>query len=380
MLESIASSNAAQIATTFLVGGVLYIVFRNVNVILLVIGLFISIMIMISFILEIGEYYSYSYFYKRSFYLFGDSITTAMIPIFLWGALSRRRILSIITASAIVLSGGKIGIILLIFSIIMLSIFIKYDRKYHISSALIYIYISVPIYFSFIMLSHAVDFVGDNFYFLDSVRAVLSSPLGLEKFSDPPDYSLKGAAACSSVLRCFQTQIEAAFLQRLYSSIAGSWMTLQGGFPGELYPATSAEFADMMIKMNPWGMNDMFSIDWHYWKKIGSVQNPYLRIGSGYGLIPLGGVLLLLSSICFCAFRNLKTGEETANMAFTCFYVVNFLFNQTQPWLTSGSPILVAMGFCAFAILFRQRMLCNLSWPRGYIGFGQGRHKVTTDR
>lgn len=298
---------------------------------------------------NIGEYYSYHFLYKRAFYIFGDNITTALIPIFLWSILSNRKALSLLSATAMVMSGGKVSLILLIVTTLILH-YRNEDREQNVGGeALLNMLFGFAIYFCSIVLSYVAQQIDITAAFdWGGVSAFVQNPLGLaDGQGSPEEYARRGAGACSSAERCFSTQIAAAFLQRFYSSLAGLWMTLQGGFPGNLYPAGAAEFADLMMKANPWGINDTFGISWDFWYRTGRVQNPYLRFGSGYGPLALGVLVLLLLTICIWAVQNLRRGERTPEAAFTCFYIVNVALNQAQPWLTSGSLILLAMGFCA---------------------------------
>ena len=127
-------------------------------------------------------------------------------------------------------------------------------------------------------------------------------------------------------------------------------MTLEGGFRGARYSSPEA-FADLMIERDPWGMSEKYKLTWADWKKMGSPQNPYLRFGSRYGPWLLCGMVLGFLSVGWLALANLSVGEAGPAAVFSLFFIVNILFNQTQPWLNGGSRILVALGFCAFHIL-----------------------------
>jgi hypothetical protein len=119
-----------------------------------------------------------------------------------------------------------------------------------------------------------------------------------------------------------------------------------------------------MTQANPWGVNDVFSIGWPLWERIGQVQNPYLRFGSGYGPLLLTALILLFSAVCYFGIRNLRAGEKSPEVAFTLFYIINVVFNQTQPWIASGSLILFSMGFCAGHIMWiwSARSFVPASW------------------
>jgi hypothetical protein len=183
---------------------------------------------------------------------------------------------------------------------------------------------------------------------------------GAEKSAEEESISrVQGAGACEnlSVTGCFAKQLRISGLQRYYSSVAGLWMTLEGGFPGPAYPATAKKFADLMMQKNPWGINDKYKLTYEDWLRMRAPQNPYLRFGSGYGPWLLGVLVLGFLVIGGMAAVNLAKGEIGPGTVFSTFFIVNVALNQTQSWLTSGSPILALLGFSFFHI--------SRTWLRG---------------
>ena len=138
---------------------------------------------------------------------------------------------------------------------------------------------------------------------------------------------------------------------RYLSSIAGLWMASQGGFNRGRYPTASADFAKMMMRVNPWGINDRYGVTFEEWAKMARPQSPYAGFAASYGFWYLGALLLIFSMIWIVGFLNLREGESIAGSVITVFYMVHVTFNHTQEWLNSGNPVLILAGFCAFHIL-----------------------------
>lgn len=151
---------------------------------------------------------------------------------------------------------------------------------------------------------------------------------------------------------------------------------MQGGYRGARYPSSPDDFANLMVQENPWGINDKYGLDFGDWKKMRAPQNPYMRFGSGYGPWYLGFIVVAFLTIGVFAVLNLLDGETGPPIVFSIFFIVNIIFNQTQSWLTSGNPILVALGFCAFHILltwFTRRHSLRIPFYRSWRSSINGR-------
>lgn len=352
LIDTVLNSNLVQMAATFACGAGFYVLVKRCRSVLSYVGYIITFGILFSFLFNIGEVYTYSDYYKRAFFIFGDGVTTVIVLFFCYAVLSDNKILSILTAVSIILSGGKISFVLLVIMIVAL-IFVTKKNGCHAASKFIkYFAVGILIYCAMIFVSSIMERSGVN-SFVKSICSEIESIdlIGTGDGTISDKAPLKGAGACITLSHCFETQIQAAFFQRYYSSLAGLWMTMEGGFRGERYPASSIEFADLMIQENPWGMNEKYGLTWTDWKKMGAPQNPYLRFGSGYGPWYLSVIVVGFLSIGMVAFFNLLRGERGPSAVFSIFYIVNVVFNQTQPWLMSGSLILALLGFCAFSIL-----------------------------
>jgi hypothetical protein len=361
VIEAIFNSNLFQMAITFLSGFVLYVLFRKYRCILDLAGYLLSFGIFFSFIFNIGEIYNYTDYYKRAFFVFGDEITTVIVMFFCYVVLSDKKLLSVFTAASIIMSGGKTGFLLLLIMIIALFFVTKDGGRYVLLNFSKYIMLGIFIYYAMFFVSDFTERIGAN-EFIQSRYAKLvfmahkigiydkDNNNGMEYRFGPP---LRGAGACKSMstYRCFVKQSKKALLQRYYTSLVGLWMTMEGGFRGDRYPKSSDEFADLIIKENPWGMNERYGLNWFDWKKMGAAQNPYLRFGSGYGPCYLGVMVIVFLSIAWIAVLNICRLEKGPATVFSMFLIVNVLFNQTQPWTTSGSRILTLLGFCSFHIL-----------------------------
>jgi len=356
MIESIFNSNLFQMALTFSSGFILYILVRKYPLILDVIGYLLWFGIFISFLFNLGEVYNYTHYYKRAFFVFGDEITTVIIMFFCYAVLSNKKLLSVFSAAAIVLSGGKIGYLILLLMVISLFFLTKDSGKIVLIKFSKYIMISILIYYTMIFVSDFSKRIGTTEFIRSDYTKLtfLSHKLGIgEENESEVSTPIRGIGACKSMstFRCFVDQTKRAFNQRYYSSLAGLWMTLAGGFSGDRYPKSSAEFANLMIKEDPWSMNERHGLNWLDWKKMGAAQNPYLRFGSGYGPWYLCVMIIGLMFIGWIALLNLRVGEKGPAIVFSVFFVVNILFNQTQSWTTSGSRILALLGFCSFHII-----------------------------
>ena len=146
---------------------------------------------------------------------------------------------------------------------------------------------------------------------------------------------------------------------RALSAVAGLWMTFEGGFPGSRYPNTPEKFADLIVKANPWGVNDRYGVTREEWMKIGTVQSPYVGFGAGYGPALLALAMGFIGAVCLVGLWVLRVRPPDTWTALTVFFIVNAIFNQTQAWLQPG-PVLLMMGICGTHILWQ------------YLSFGAG--------
>jgi len=105
-------------------GAILY--FCKIRLIIVITAIILSVGIILSFLLDVGEVYTYSSLYRRAFFIFGDDVTSVINFGFLY-AFARRKIgLSLFLLLSIFLSGGKASIILLL---IMVVAFILIQRR-----------------------------------------------------------------------------------------------------------------------------------------------------------------------------------------------------------------------------------------------------------
>lgn len=315
-------------------------------VIIALVGYAAAAMLTASFIFDVGEVYNYSGIYKRAFYLLGDDVTTWLTPILMWALLSRRRALAIAVACGILFSGTKISLILLALQFVAIVFIMKGQRRSLVIEFVKPMAMAAAVYLPLLFASPYAISAGNQ-----AAKAIAGGQATVAEYKPPMQASRAGYASCSK-RDCLDTQVEQPLRHRAYSAVAGLWMTLQGGFPGPRYPNTPEKFADLMVEANPWGINDTFGITRNEWIKIGTVQTPYLQFGSGYGMLLLGALLAGLATIGILGVRNIVAGERGPFVAFTIFFIVNAVFNQTQPWIGRG-PILFVMGLCAAHIFTR---------------------------
>jgi hypothetical protein len=328
---------------TFFFGAILY--FLGARLLIVIAAIILSAGIVLSFVFAVGEVYIYSDTYRRAFFVFGDSVTTLLIFGFLYAFATKKKWLSALTLTAIWMSGGRISFLLLL---IMMAVFIllKQHGKERLILTAQFSGLALGCVLVYVALTQASLQLMERPLFL-SLREHIKQVIG-------HDYALADhRTACYelSLSDCIEEQSERAILQRYYSSLGGLWMTLEGGYRGQRYPNSKEKFADLMVAANPWGMNDRYMLTRTQWLRIGAVQNPYLRFGSGYGLwlmLAQVGVFLVIG---YLAWRNLAKGERDEGSIFSIYFIVLILFNQTQPWLVSMSWILVLLGLCASHIV-----------------------------
>src|SRR5690606_27504269 len=108
MLVQLAGSNAVQTAVAAGIGSLAYLVAARWPALLALLGYGTAALLGVSFVLDVGEVYSYSDVYKRAYSVLGDDVTTWLTPLFAWAVLARRHVLAVAVACAILFSGTKI--------------------------------------------------------------------------------------------------------------------------------------------------------------------------------------------------------------------------------------------------------------------------------
>lgn len=332
-----------MLCLTFAFGAFLY--FVNVWRGIVIGTTIVSAGIVLSFVLLVGEVYVYSDTYRRAFFIFGDEVTTVLSFSFLYSFAARKKWLSILTLTAILMSGGRVSLILLLIMMTAFLLIQKHGKDRFVEAArlswillLCVLIYSASIQASLRLMEHPV--------FLRLHDGVMQ--LIAREYS-PPEH--RTACHDLSLTSCVEEQSNRAILQRYYTSLGGLWMTLEGGYSGRNYPNSATQFADLMVAANPWGMNDRYGLTRMDWTKMGAVHNAYLNFGSRYGPWLLLGLVGIVMVIGFGAWRSLARGESDTTAIFAIWFMAITLFNQTQPWLLGRSWILVLLGLCTCHIV-----------------------------
>lgn len=348
ILVQLAGSSAVQSAAAAGAGLLAYLAVARWPALLALLGYATAALLAVSFVLDVGEVYSYSDVYKRAFSVLGDDVTTWLTPLLPWAVLSRRRLLAVAVACAILFSGTKISLLLLALQLAALVLLYKGERRALALRCAAPLLLAAVVYLPLVLASPYAIAAGNR------LAAAVAGPATATAGDSAPAFAptRRGHGTCRQDDNCLGRLLAQPLRQRTVSAVAGLWMTLQGGFPGPRYPGTADKFADLMVAANPWGVNEAWGITREEWRQIGTVQTPYLRFGSGYGPLALAGLLLGIAGIAVLGLRNIAAGERDPFVAFTLFFVVNAVVNQTQPWLVPG-PILVLMGFSGAHIVAR---------------------------
>ncbi len=344
MLEQVVSSNAVQLMATAAMGGLSYLFVARWPVIIVLAGYMVAALLTVSFLFQVGEVYNYSDLYRRAFFHFGDDVTTWLTPIYIWAVLEKRRFLAVAVACGILFSGTKISIFLLLLQFLFVVLISKGERRALSLDVLKSIAIAAVVYLSLALASPYAVRTSNQVAQVATCDAAADAGCG-QIFQE----SMRGYGNCRGG-DCLDATILRPLRHRAFSAVAGFWMTLQGGFTGPRYPNSPERFADLMIEANPWGINDTFDVSRDEWMKIGTVQTPYLQFGAGYGPGLLACLLVGIAGIGILALRTIASGERGPFLAYSVFFIVNAVFNQTQPWLGRG-PILFMMGLCAACII-----------------------------
>ncbi|WEA60689.1 hypothetical protein PO860_02065 [Rhizobium sp. BJ04] len=334
----IIESNAVQTLLVSFAGVVAYGAYRYRPWLVAFVGFIVAGLLAFSFLFDVGEVYSYSDFYKRAYWFFGDDVTTCLTAVYIWSLLSRRPKLGCTVATAILLSGGRIGIILMIIQISLLYFRPNLNYRGLFTTVSVTIAAAVSLYFSSVLISPTMISVGNE------VAYQLGS-------SEPWFQKTTNGADCRGD-NCFENKVKRPFRIRVYGAAAGLWMTLDGGYPGSRFPNTPEKLADLMTQANPWGINDRFGITRQDWITVGTIQSPYLQFGAGYGPFFLMVAMSVIGLLCVVGFRNLIAEPGEPSSAFVIFFGVNAIFNQTQAWLLPG-PVLFVMALCGTHIVLQ---------------------------
>ena len=336
-MQDLINSNAIQTILVSFSGAAAYFAHKYWPPFLSIICGIVSTLIGLSILLDIGEVYSYSDYYKRAYWYFGDDVTTCLTPLLIWSLLSRRNILSIAIAAAIIMSGGRMAIIILLFQILLLLLLPRINCRQLMSGLSLAIPVALALYFTFVSISPS--------------AIELSNKLTVA-LVDEPLFEISTDGGDCRAGNCFENKVNRPARIRLYGAIAGLWMTVQGGYPGATFPNTPEKLAHLMMDANPWGVNDRLGLTEKDWIETGTIQSPYLQFGAGYGPYLLLLVMTFVGGVGFVGFRSLLTAPPDANSALSVFFIINAVFNQTQAWLLPG-PVLFLMAFCGTHVLLQ---------------------------
>ena len=345
MLFDLLSSNALRILIAALTGGALYLLAQRLPIVISVIGFATSALLTASFLLDIGEVYNYSSYYKRAFWYFGDDVTTWLGAIFVWAVLSRQRVLSLALAMGILFTGTKISLGVVAIELAALWLFGIAGRKWLAIDVGKAFGMAGAIYLILVAFSPGVITIANGV----TGASIVGASIATEDRA-VFERTNRGSSACAG-LECLYAHLQRPLEDRFYSSVGGLWMASQGGFAGDRFPNSNVQFADLMMETNPWGINDRFGITHERWLRIGGVQTSYLQFGAGYGIVLMSVMLLAIGVVSVIGVRNIMDGERGPFVGFTLFFMANAVVNITQPWLNPG-PVLLLMGFCGTHILF----------------------------
>lgn len=354
MLDTFFSSNLVQLFLTSLTGAGLYFGLAGLRLwrpahfdraflvfMKIAMGVFFLIFVL-CFILNLGETYRYSSFYKRTFSFFGDGFTPVFLFFLLFFLVKREDYFAFLSLSSIVLSGGKMVIIssLVCYTILVLHAnsgvsFFK-CVKHYVCSFLLYILLLAS--------SHMVEVASS--YMNEHANILMEENIA---FHSKPTKKIEtnryaGKKACETIYKCFHTQVLIALKQRIISSAAGIYMMSRGGFAGSNYPSEKEEFADLLHEANPYGINAFFNLSWDDWHRIGEIQHPYLNFGASYGLVSFVCLIMLIASTIFVGLRDLMLNRDSSYRFLTYFFLLTCLVNQTQQWIQSFSEVFILVA------------------------------------
>lgn len=316
--------------------------------------LYITVLLSISFIFDVGEVYQYSTYYKRAFANLEDDIPIIISILAVVFLLSGSQFFLSLTLIASALAGGKMAIIALFLGLIAAIVLSPGRRRQLALMCAKGVGVALIGYFLAISVSNGLSKERDGENFRSGVVSFLQHQnVGLKDARKirRGKSVLRGHGSCKTSKTCFDRHIKGAVFNRFVSSVGGFWMTLQGGYPGNRYPNTPEKFADLMVEANPFGINDRFDLSRKDWLKSPPPQNAYARFGAGYGYWGLGLLLVFVSAIALMAISNVRNGETGPPLSLTIGFFLITAVDQTQPWTVAPSRIMVGLGLCTTHIV-----------------------------
>lgn len=341
--------------------------------------LLISGLIFYSFLFNVGEVYQYNYYYKRAFYFIGDDIATALALLTAVALYLKPRVIFYIAMTALVMTGGKTALILFIMTVAACCIFDKAQRAMilrHTAQALVVAlvaYLAASALANHLLLEegrkHSAivsTWPAEKQVWLQQYDEITRAFLIVREMRQAEakvdGFSLQWFPVCEPVSACIAQQASASLSDRLYSSIGGLWMTLEGGFGSGTFPNTATKFADLMMQANPWHINDTHGLTHSDWERMGYPQNPYMHFGAGYGWGMLLALLAVWGAIIVMAVTTIKRTAFDPFSVFVAFFCVMTIFNQMQNFIVPGH-LLFMHGACAGVVLYRFIALKNIRRP-----------------
>lgn len=309
----------------------------TIDRLILAVGSIIAALIVLSFTLGVGEVYQYEEYYRRAFFIFGDEVATLLTFFCLLALATKRLALLILFTTALAMTGGKTAIALYLIACTGLFWLYPAVRPVGIRHFILALLLAAPLYFS----CSAIGNIPQVRELGQEIAALIETTTSV---SVPPS-RVADFANCQGV-ECLIQQAHDALRGRYISAVAGLWMTSNTALFAGNYPTTRDQFAALMMRHNPYGMNEHFHMTYDSWHWLGMPQNPYIHIGSAYGW---GGLLALVFAVSLCgvyAVRALALAPTEAQAVYPLFYLTVALCNQTQIFFTPGSSILVAFAAC----------------------------------
>ena len=365
MMNTLLSSNLVQLGMTASAGMVVYLAWRGgAKIVISAFSWFLCLGILFGAITGLGETYIYSTYYRRSFFYFGDLVPMVVNFVFLFAIITGRTGLAYLAATAAILSGGKAALLLLGVMVAVLALLHRFEQPKLWRRFASAISAGLVVYGVLIGVSALTQSAPDEL--LGRLAETTEDWGGASDRLRDNSSDANHRGACPTIDVCAKTQLIEPLKMRYFSALGGLWMTMQGGFRSERYPSTAEMFSELMTAANPFGINDIYGLTSNDWHRIGSVQSPYLAFGAGYGPWLLATLLIMLFGIGLLAMSNLLAGERGLSAAFSIFYLVTIVLNQTQSWINSASYGLVLVGFCATHIVIewirRRQILGPQSW------------------
>ena len=362
-INALLSSNLVQLALTFGLGALLGVIAyfdKNQRLMKLTLAI-LSLSIIASFVLTIGEVYQYSPYYKRAFAIFGDDISTTILLPLLLASLYRHPGWYWLGLVALLMTGGKTSIILFIIGLVAIGYCNAGSARILLRRTAIGLLIAVPAYFAAGHIGNMPDVKAYGVALVAKENKIEAPKvvdretvlkLNLAIHEKPGEVKLYagtvlGFKHCTEIGNCLYKQSENALRDRLLSAAAGLWMTLQGGYPG----LSMEGFVDLMMKNNPWGLNDKYNLTAADWARMAMPQNAFTHFGAAYGLWFMLALIAGLLFIAMLGAYSIQRGMRGSGSAYAVFFATVVIVDQTQIYLTAHSSILLMLGVAAGAIL-----------------------------